>query len=82
MLRTYKIALGRSPVGPKTKAGDHKTPEGTYSIDGKKPNSKFRLALHISYPSEADRERARQLGVSPGGDIEIHGLQNAPASRF
>ncbi len=76
VLRTYKIALGRSPTGPKTKAGDHKTPEGMYSIDGKKPNSKFHLALHISYPSEADRERARQLGVSPGGDIEIHGLQN------
>jgi murein L,D-transpeptidase YafK len=77
VLRTYKIALGRSPVGPKTKAGDHKTPEGIYSIDGKKPNSWFHLALHISYPGEADRERARQLGVSPGGDIEIHGLQNS-----
>ena len=36
ILRTYKVALGRSPVGPKTRKGDHKTPEGLYSIDAKK----------------------------------------------
>jgi murein L,D-transpeptidase YafK len=26
------------------------------------------------FPMPPDRERARRLGVSPGGDIEIHGL--------
>jgi murein L,D-transpeptidase YafK len=38
------------------------------------PTAKFHKALHLSYPNAADRERARQLGVSPGGDVEIHGL--------
>ncbi len=73
-LRTYKVALGAQPVGAKDRQGDHKTPEGLYSVDRKNPNSRFHRALHLSYPNTADRERPRKLGVSPGGDIEIHGL--------
>ena len=73
-LKTYKVTLGAEPVGPKDRQGDHKTPEGIYSVDGKNPNSVFHLALHLSYPNAADREHARKLGVSPGGDVEIHGL--------
>lgn len=72
-IKTYKVALGDSK-GPKVQQGDKKTPEGTYFVDGKNPNSLFHRALHLSYPNAADRERARKLGVSPGGDIEIHGL--------
>lgn len=73
VLKTYKVALG-DPHGPKTQIGDRKTPEGVYSVDAKNPHSLFHRALHLSYPNSADRERARQLGVRPGGDIEIHGL--------
>lgn len=73
-LKVYKVALGSQPIGPKERAGDHKTPEGNYVVDSKKENSQFHRALHISYPNAADRERARKLGVSAGGDIEIHGL--------
>jgi murein L,D-transpeptidase YafK len=76
VLKTYKVALGGDPVGPKVKAGDKKTPEGEYVIDSKNPHSRFHLALHISYPNAADRERARKLGVSPGGGVEIHGLES------
>ena len=72
-IRTYKVALG-DPIGPKVQQGDKKTPEGLYFVDGKNSNSLFHRALHLSYPSAADRERARKLGVKPGGDIEIHGL--------
>jgi murein L,D-transpeptidase YafK len=73
-VKTYKVALGTEPVGAKQRQGDHKTPEGNYLIDSKIEHSEFHHALHISYPSVADRERARKLGVSPGGDVEIHGL--------
>ncbi len=73
-VKTYKVALGTQPVGAKQRQGDHKTPEGNYVIDSKIENSEFHHALHISYPSAADRERARKLGASPGGDVEIHGL--------
>jgi murein L,D-transpeptidase YafK len=73
-LKTYKVALGTRPMGAKERQGDHKTPEGNYSVDSKVANSRFHRALHLSYPSAADRERARKLKVSPGGDVEIHGL--------
>jgi murein L,D-transpeptidase YafK len=74
ILKTYKVALGGQPVGAKDRLGDHKTPEGIYSVDAKNPNSQFYKALHISYPNQADRVNARKLGVNPGGDVEIHGL--------
>jgi murein L,D-transpeptidase YafK len=74
VLRAYKVALSREPVGAKEREGDHKVPEGEYVVDSKNAHSRFHLALHISYPNASDREKARKLGVRPGGNIEIHGL--------
>ena len=76
VLKSYNIALGGNPIGPKERQGDNKTPEGTYVIDGRNKDSRFHLSLHISYPNERDRNRAKELGVSPGGDIMIHGIKN------
>jgi len=56
--------------------GDGRTPEGIYTIDFHKPDSAFHRALHVSYPSAKDNTRAAEAGVSPGGDIMIHGLPN------
>lgn len=75
-LKTYRVALGRNPVGAKQEEGDNKTPEGIYSVDGRNPQSNFHLALHISYPSNEDETRAAERGVSPGFDIMIHGIRN------
>ena len=75
-LKTYKIALGGNPIGPKERQGDNKTPEGTYVIDSRNKDSRYHLSLRLSYPNEKDRKRARELGVSPGGDIMIHGIKN------
>jgi hypothetical protein len=47
ILKTYKVALGSVPVGPKRVEGDHKTPEGDYVIDAKNSQSQFHLSLHI-----------------------------------
>ena len=74
--KTYKVALGGEPVGPKMQRGDHKTPEGTYIIDRRNSHSQYHRALHVSYPDAQDAARARKLRVSPGGDIMIHGLPN------
>jgi len=76
VLKTYQIALGGNPDGPKERQGDNKTPEGTYVIDSRNKDSRYHLSLHISYPNEKDKKRARQLGASPGGDIMIHGIKN------
>jgi len=75
-LKTYKIALGGNPVGPKERQGDNKTPEGTNVIDSRNKDSRYHLSLRISYPNEEDKRRAKKLGVSPGGDIMIHGIKN------
>jgi murein L,D-transpeptidase YafK len=74
VLRTYRIALGRTPQGAKVAAGDGRTPEGRYVLDWRNPHSRFYRSIHVSYPNDADRARARRLGRSPGGDIMIHGL--------
>jgi murein L,D-transpeptidase YafK len=79
VIKTYQIALGGDPVGPKERQGDNKTPEGTYIIDSRNNNSDYHLSLHISYPNEKDKMRAKELGVSPGGNIMIHGIKNGLA---
>jgi hypothetical protein len=48
--------------------GCTKLTDGTKTADS--------IARFMSYPNEVDRERARKLGVDPGGDIMIHGITN------
>lgn len=76
-VRTYEVALGKNPVGAKRRRGDGRTPEGLYFIEGRNPESKYHLSLRISYPAEQDMAIAARRGVSPGGDIMIHGLPTA-----
>jgi len=68
--------LGKNPLGAKQEEGDMKTPEGVYKIDSRNPQSSFHLALHVSYPSDEDKQRAAAFGTSAGFDIMIHGIQN------
>ncbi len=75
-LKSYRVALGRNPIGAKQEEGDNKTPEGVYRIDGRNPQSNFHLALHVSYPSDEDKVHAAERGVSAGFDIMIHGIRN------
>lgn len=76
VVKTYRVSLGRVPEGAKEREGDGRTPEGSYVIDYRKADSAYHRALHISYPDQDDRRRARRNGVSPGGAIMIHGLPN------
>ena len=78
VLRTFDIALGIRPQGDKQEEGDFRTPEGTYVLDRRNPDSEYFLSIHISYPNRADRLEARRNGVDPGGAIMIHGQPNAP----
>jgi murein L,D-transpeptidase YafK len=76
VIKSYKVALGGDPVGPKTRQGDHKTPEGIYVLDPWNAHSQFHRSIHISYPNARDRAAARAKRVSPGGDVFVHGLPN------
>lgn len=73
VLASFDFELGFAPVGHKQIEGDGKTPEGLYYIDRKNPNSAYHLSVGISYPNAEDRARAAAAGLSPGGDIFIHG---------
>lgn len=73
VLRTYPIGLGFAPEGHKQFEGDGRTPEGSYLIDRRNPDSLFHLSIGISYPNESDIAFAEAQGRSPGKDIFIHG---------
>jgi murein L,D-transpeptidase YafK len=78
VLREFDVSLGLVPTGPKQREGDFRTPEGKYLLDVRNTNSDYFLSIHVSYPNEADRARARTQGVDPGGQIMIHGWPNEP----
>lgn len=76
VLKSYRISLGPHPIGAKEREGDGKTPEGVYRIVEHKKGSSFHRALRVSYPEERDVQRAKELHVSPGSAIMIHGIMN------
>jgi murein L,D-transpeptidase YafK len=76
VLKSFQVALGPHPTGTKRQRGDGHTPEGLYVVDGRNPRSAYHRSLHLSYPNEQDRARARAAGLDPGGDIVIHGMPN------
>lgn len=78
VLRSFDIALGLIPEGPKQREGDFRTPEGNYHLSGRNPNSDYFLSIQISYPDARDVARARATAVDPGGQIMIHGRPNEP----
>ena len=72
IIKKYPVSLGYKE-GKKTQSGDGKTPEGRYTINGKKHKSIFLHSLHISYPNRLDVQYAQQSGIHPGDSITIHG---------
>ena len=81
VIKTYAMRLGFAPIGHKTTEGDGKTPEGSYILDWRNPNSQFYKSLHISYPNANDTAQAKARGVSAGGDVMIHGSSNLPQGK-
>jgi murein L,D-transpeptidase YafK len=84
---SFRATFGAQPKGHKQQEGDEKTPEGRYFLTYKNSNSAFYRSIAVSYPNDEDREKARKLGVDPGGDIMVHGQANgwewiAPVSQF
>jgi murein L,D-transpeptidase YafK len=76
VLRSYRVALGLNPVGPKEQEGDSRTPEGHYQLTRRNPHSEYFLSIQVSYPNDKDLQRARRNRLTPGGAIMIHGLPN------
>jgi len=78
---TYPVVFGSKSLDDKMMEGDRKTPEGEFSIIGKRPHEKWQKFMSLDYPTEADREKFNQRkaeGLIPknakiGGGIGIHG---------
>ncbi|MCZ6536656.1 MAG: L,D-transpeptidase family protein [Gammaproteobacteria bacterium] len=76
ILKAIDIRLGLVPEGEKEAEGDFRTPEGSYLLDRRNLNSDYFLAIRISYPNSLDLSAARGTGLSPGGNVMIHGRPN------
>lgn len=76
-VKVYRIALGFSPEGDKTRQGDGRTPEGRFRIDRRNDASAYHLSLGLDYPQPADIAAAQAGGYDPGGDIFLHCQPNA-----
>lgn len=76
IVKEYHVAFGGDPKGHKQQEGDERTPEGRYTLDYKKEDSSFYRSMHVSYPNTQDKLNAKELGVSPGGFIMVHGQRN------
>ena len=81
-LVTYPVVFGSSDLGDKMMAGDRKTPEGLYTLVGKRVHEKWDRYLTINYPTQQDYQKfiyRKQHGLIPqnahiGGGIGIHGV--------
>jgi murein L,D-transpeptidase YafK len=62
-LKVYPVAFGSSPVGPKLRQGDERTPEGTYLLVPHHPSPSFGGSFYVCYPNEADVERGLADGL-------------------
>lgn len=71
LFRTYEIcAYGGMGLGPKTRQGDGRAPEGFYFLTPQQlnPNSNFHLSINLGYPNKYDRIHGRT-----GNFLMIHG---------
>jgi len=62
-IKTYRIQLGKAPKGAKSRRGDFKTPEGSYTICHHNGGSRYYLSLQIDYPNEDDIVRGLEEKV-------------------
>lgn len=61
-IRSYVITSG-SADGDKVQQGDRKTPEGTFYVCQKNPNSEYTRGLILNYPTNEDAERGLAAGL-------------------
>lgn len=74
IIATYSVSVGARSEGDKRCRGDNRTPEGTYVLNWRNPQSVAYKSFHISYPNSEDHTEAAKQGCTPGGNIMVHGL--------
>ena len=67
LIKSYSIDLGVSPVGPKQRKDDGRTPEGRFRVVTKNPDSPFRRFIGLDYPDLPTTNWGLDQGlISPG----------------
>lgn len=62
LVETFSMSLGKNgDKGNKVKAGDYRTPEGSYTIVRKNSDNRLYKSLMISYPNATDKARAEKM---------------------
>lgn len=69
-LTEYRVGLGGSAVGPKTRQGDRRTPVGEFYVCTRLARSQFHRFLGLSYPLPEDAALARREGRVSRSDEE------------
>ena len=62
LVRSCRIGLGSTPTGDKEREGDGRTPEGTYYVCVKNPQSRYYLSVGLDYPNAEDAKRGLAAG--------------------
>ena len=78
LVRSYRIALGRDPVGQKTCEGDGRTPEGRFRVVTRNRQSKYHRFLGLDYPNAEAVDWGLRQGLVTEG--EARSIRDALAS--
>jgi len=76
ILKTYKISLGRQPVGQKVDKDDKRTPRGYYEIRRKLWETDYHKSLILNYPTPDQKAMADVSGNNIGDHLCIHGIRS------
>ena len=86
VIKTYKVALGGDALGPKTRQGDHKTPEGIYVLDSRNAHSQFYKSIHfLSFRGREQEKPQPPLAQCDESRIEMLPINSwglAPVTKF
>ena len=80
--KSFKVSLGTGGVG-KHKAGDSRTPLGSYALGQPHRSTKYHIAISVGYPTQ---EQARQgftgKGIAIHGPLRLHRKINGPQTKL
>lgn len=75
----YTVGLARDPsLAAKQQLGDNRTPEGDYVVCVRNEQSKYHLALGLSYPNADDAARGLESGLITQAEYDaiVYAVQN------
>ncbi len=75
----YTVGLARDPsLAAKQQVGDNRTPEGSYTVCMRNEQSKYHLALGLSYPNADDAARGLEDGLITQEEYDaiVYAVQN------